>query len=230
MPEPSRAIRIVIADDHPIFRDGLRRLLGVESGLAVVGEAGTGGEAMRAVVAVRPDVLLLDLAMPRGSGWDVLQALVGTKLAVRPVVLTAEIDHEKTVRALQLGARGVVAKEAATQTLYACIRGVMRGEYWVGRQRVTEVLPALLQSVPDGGSGGASGLTPREREIVAVIVEGGTNRDIAAQFHLSEQTVKNHLAHVFDKLGVSTRLELALYAIRHKLFEPATRDTRQIDR
>ena len=226
MPEPARPVRIVIADDHPIFRDGLRRLIDVEPGFAVVGEAGNGGEALRAVMALRPDLLLLDLSMPGGSGWDVLQALSSIQLAVRRIVLTAEIDHEQTVRALQLGVGGVMLKGSATETLYACIRGVMRGEHWIGRERVGEPVTDRPQTArsPEHRATGVSSLTPREREIVAVVVGGGTNRDIAAQFHLSEQTVKNHLAHMFGKLGVSSRLELALYAIHHRLFDPATKD------
>jgi two-component system response regulator DegU len=148
MPEFPRSIRIVIADDHLIFRDGLRRLLDLELGLSVVGETGSGDEAIPVVTAAEPDVLLLDLAMPRRSGWSVLQALAGAAPAVRPIVLSTDVDHAGAVRALQLGARAVILKEGATGTLCACIRGVMRGEYWVGRQRVTGVRSLLRSYQP----------------------------------------------------------------------------------
>jgi two-component system, NarL family, nitrate/nitrite response regulator NarL len=222
MPDDSRPIRVVIADDHPIFRDGLRRLLEAEPGFAVVGEAGNGAQAVAQATALRPDILLLDLAMPNGNGLQALQDLGDAGLPVRPVLLTAEIDSADTVRALRLGARGVILKESATQQLYRCLRAVMSGEYWVGHERVRDIVQQLRQSerAADRGVAPASRLTKRELQIVAAIVEGASNKDVSQQFGLSEQTVKNHLSHIFDKIGVSNRLELALYAVHHQLFAP----------
>jgi len=214
-------VRIVIADDHPIFRDGLRRLLESEHGYEVVGEAQDGAEAVAMVRDREPDVLLLDLAMPRVTGLAALKELDTGPHPVRTILLTAQIERAETVTALQLGARGIVLKEAATQTLLQCIRRVMEGHYWVDRDGVSDVVQAMREMMAGGGAEKrpASGLTKRELDIVGAIVEGLTNKEIAAKFSISEDTVKHHLTNIFDKTGVSTRLELALYAVHHKLVD-----------
>ncbi len=219
MSEQQVPIRIVIADDHPLVREGLRRLFETQSGLAVVGEAADGIEALRQAQNLRPDVLLLDVAMPRMNGLEVLAALGDAAPDVRIVLLTAAIEREETVRALRLGARGVVLKESATEQLYQCIRAVMTGDYWVGHERMGDLLRTLLQTerAPSRKPSPASTLTPRERQVIAAILDGASNKDIGRAFGLSEQTVKNHLSNIFDKLGVSNRLELALYAVHHRV-------------
>jgi DNA-binding NarL/FixJ family response regulator len=138
---------------------------------------------------------------------------------VRIVLLTAAIEPEETVQALRLGARGVVLKESAAQTLYKCIRSIMKGEYWVGHDRISDLLQTLreLERIPAPEASPASRLSPRERQVITAIVGGATNKDIGQSLGLSEQTVKNHLSNIFDKLGVSNRLELALYAVDHRL-------------
>jgi two-component system nitrate/nitrite response regulator NarL len=219
MPNRNKTIRIVIADDHPIFRDGLRRLLNADSRFDVIGEAGDGIEAVTQVAKLRPDILLLDLSMPRANGLDALQELSELRLPVRSVLLTAAIDQDDTITALQFGARGVILKESATELLYRCLQAVMADQYWVGRERVHDIVQHLRAATrrADEPPTPAQRLTPRELQIVSAIVEGAGNRDIGQQFGLSEQTVKNHLSHIFDKVGVSNRLELALYAVHHKL-------------
>ena len=215
-------VRIVIADDHPIFRDGLRRLLESEPGFEVVGEAQDGAEAVALVRKHRPDVLLLDLAMPRVTGLTALKDLETGAHPVRTILLTAQIERAETVTALQLGARGVVLKDAATQTLLQCIRRVMDGHYWVDRDGVSDLVQALRQMMAGGADEKRKpvfGLTRRELDVVGAIVEGLTNKDIAAKFSISEDTVKHHLTNIFDKTGVSTRLELALFAVHHKLVD-----------
>ena len=147
IPEAPPVIRVVLADDHPIFRDGLRRLIESEPGFAVVGEAGDGAEAVRLVAALKPDILLIDLAMPVMSGLQTLRALGERGLtACRVLLLTAAIDREQTMEALQLGARGIVPKEAATATLFKGIRVVMRDEYWVGRNCVADVIRHMREA------------------------------------------------------------------------------------
>lgn len=212
-------IRIVIADDHPLVRDGLRKLFEHQPGFSVVGEAANGEDAVTQVKALEPDVLLLDLAMPGLNGLDVLRALGETADRVRTVLLTASIEREETVEALRLGARGVVLKESATQVLYDCIRAVMSGQAWVGRESIDDLLRSLRRAerAPAEDARPAASLTKRELEVIAAVVDGGSNRDIGSSFGLSEQTVKNHLSNIFDKLGVSNRLELALYAVHHRL-------------
>ncbi|MGE5360438.1 MAG: response regulator [Bacteroidales bacterium] len=222
MPERNGTIRIVIADDHPIFRDGLRRLLDSDSRFEVIGEAGDGEAAVAQVAKLRPDILLLDLAMPRMNGLQTLQELIDLGFPVRPVMLTAAIEASETIKALQLGARGVILKESATQLLYKCLLSVMNGEFWVGHERVHDIVQhirAAGREAEAAASTPAMLLTRRELQIVAAIVEGATNKDVGQRFSLSEQTVKNHLSHIFDKVGVSNRLELALYAVHHKLLQ-----------
>jgi len=216
--------RILIADDHPIFRDGLKRLLEAERGFKVIGEACDGVEAVSLVRQLRPEILLLDLAMPRRPGLEALRELSTESLSVRVILLTAAAEKEQIVEALQLGARGVVLKDSATQILLKAIHAVMNGEYWVGRESVSNLVQ-YLRSLIDSSSAASRqkryGLTPRELEIISAVVAGYANKEIAEHFKISEDTVKHHLSNIFDKLGVSTRLELALFAVNQSIpFKP----------
>lgn len=218
-----RPVRILIADDHPIFRDGLRRLLESRPGFEVVGEVGDGREAVDLVATLAPDILLLDMVMPRVTGIAVLRELSLSNMPTRVILLTALIEKADTVTALQLGARGVVLKESATEVLFKSISAVLDGHYWVGREAVDD----LIQTLRDMTAGGQSesrktnfGITRRELEIIGAIVAGQTNKDIAKRFSISEDTVKHHLTSIFDKTGVSSRLELGMFAVHHKLVNP----------
>jgi DNA-binding NarL/FixJ family response regulator len=219
-----QTVRILIADDHPIFRDGLKRLLESERDFKVVGEACDGVEAVKMVRQLKPEILLLDLAMPRGPGLEALREMSTDTTGVRVILLTAAAEKDQIVEALQLGARGVVLKDSATQILLKSIRAVMDGEYWVGRESVSNLVQYLRGLV--GSSSNVArqrryGLTPRELEIVSAVVAGYANKEIAEHFKISEDTVKHHLSNIFDKVGVSTRLELALFAVNQALpFKP----------
>jgi DNA-binding NarL/FixJ family response regulator len=206
-------VTVVIADDHPIFRDGLRRLLESDPSFRVVGEAADGNAALAVAEAERPDVLLLDLSMPRLGGLDVLEAIKAT--AARVIILTAAISDANILRAIQLGASGIVLKEAASRQLLTDIHRVVNGDFVIG----PEVLSELTRTARAGTAPPSRpfNLTTRERQLVAAVVGGRSNRDIADQMGISIQTVKHHLTSIFDKTGVSSRLELALFALRHGL-------------
>lgn len=210
-----RQVRIAIADDHQIFRDGLKRLLESEPGFKVVAEAADGVDAIRVTQEAKPDVLLLDVAMPRMGGIEAMGTPeVGS---TRVIFLTAAIDPNELLRAVQFGARGVVLKESATRDLIDGIHRVMDGKLLIG----AEIADDLAQAVRQTGSqrDRPYGLTPREIEIIDAIAAGDSNREIGVRLNISLQTVKHHLTSIFDKTGTSSRLELALFAIRHGIVE-----------
>jgi len=213
------SIRVLIADDHPVVRVGLRNMLQADSTVKVVGEARDGMEALEMARSLQPDILLLDLAMPNVAGMEALREMTASNLNTRTIVLTGLIDKRQVLEALQLGARGVVLKDAVIEHLSACIRAVMQGQYWLeGRpvQNLVQVLRDLAaQTAPPPRK--TFGLTARELEVVTLITEGCTNKDIAKSFSISEETVKRHLTNIFNKLGVGNRLELALFALNHNL-------------
>jgi two-component system nitrate/nitrite response regulator NarL len=215
-------IRIVVADDHPVVRFGVRNMLQSEPGFEVVGEAEDGDDAITQTLELEPDILLLDVAMPRLPGLEAMRAIMAKSPRVKIVLLTSTISVQQIIEALQIGARGIVLKDSVVGDLGQALRAVTSGDYWIGGERVVNLLKALQElqaqaaAVPERKT---YGLTPRELEVVSCIVEGCSNRDIAKQFTISEETVKRHLSNVFDKTGVSTRLELALFAIAHKLVE-----------
>ncbi len=212
------AVRILIADDHPIFCAGLRRLLEVEPGFDIVCEARDGIEAVEMVASLRPDLVLLDQAMPRMEGIEVVHELTQRGIASRFILLTAAISRQRTVEALRLGAHGIVLKEAASDLLFRAIRAVMNGQTWVGRETVSDIVD-YMRGKPSGPDHRKFRLTPREQQVVAAVVSGMTNKDIARQFAVSEDTIKHHVSNIFDKVGVSNRLELALVALEHELVE-----------
>ena len=213
-------IRIVIADDHPIFRDGLRRLVEYEPEFELAGEAANGLDALEVISKAKPDILLLDLAMPKLSGIEVLRKLARARLAMKTIMLTAAIEQPQITEALRLGARGVVMKESATQLLVKSIHCVLEGQYWVGRDNVSGLIAALQKAdIPREAPAETYHLTAREREVINAIVEGFTNKEIASRYKISERTVKHHLSNIFDKVGVSNRLELALFSVNHSLME-----------
>jgi DNA-binding NarL/FixJ family response regulator len=217
-----RLIRIVLADDHPVVRIGVRNMLQARDGFEVVGEASDGDEAITATLEEHPDILLLDVQMPRLPGLDAMRAIMSGTPTVKILLLTSTITTQQIIEALQIGARGIVLKDALADHLKTAIRTVSGGDYWIGGKRVVNLVSALHDLMQQAAVPVRKtyGLTPRELEVVGCIVEGCSNRDIAKQFTLSEETVKRHLSNIFDKTGVSTRLELALFAIAHHLVEP----------
>ncbi len=222
-PPETPKIRVVIADDHPIVRDGLKKLLGLEDDIDVVGEAADGRELLEKLDELEPDVVLLDLRMPNLDGLGTLQTMQHTnRTKSKVIVLTASEDKNEFVQAMKLGCSGIVLKQTSADLIVKSIRKVHGGEIWLDSHTTAAVMRQFATAA-EGGTPSAVGgrvrerspLSAREREIVALVAQGFKNKEMAEKMFISEQTVKNHLHNIFDKLGVSDRLELALYAI-HK--------------
>ena len=216
--QASRELRVVLADDHRILRQGLCRLLDGKHGLTVVGEADDGRRAVAMVRRERPDVLVLDMQMPVSSGLDALRELADLGDEVKVLILTGSIDRAQIASAIELGARGIVDKTDAVDSLVDAIHAVAAGEYWVGR-RGTHDIEELRRAFSSSAHPARErlNLTERQWEIVASVVGGLTNPQIAARLSISPETVKHHLTQIFHKTGVSSRLELALLAREHGL-------------
>ncbi len=221
-------IRIVVADDHPIFRDGLCKLLALEEDFEVVAQAQDGRQVLEILQKCEPDILLLDLRMPGLDGLGTLQELQAKRNKTRVIVLTASDDKNEFVQAMKLGTSGIVLKQTATELLIKSIRKVHAGEIWLDSHTTAAVIrqfvaaeetpaPPPPPAMPAPRERERSPLSQREREIVALVAQGFKNKEMAEKMFISEQTVKNHLHNIFDKLGVSDRLELALYAIHNNL-------------
>jgi DNA-binding NarL/FixJ family response regulator len=216
-----QAIRVLMADDHAISRDRLRKLLDGDDDITIVGEASNGNECIKMLSKFKPDILLLDLRMPDKDGLDVLEEVNFDSLPTRVIVLTAVEDDHDVVQAMRLGARGIVLKQSPSELLLKSIHRVHSGEIWLDNRMTAEVLKAFAKSSDNGPRRDKPLLSDREKEIVQLVAQGCRNKEIGERLFISEQTVKNHLHNIFDKLGVSDRLELALYAIHHRLIDHA---------
>jgi DNA-binding NarL/FixJ family response regulator len=200
------AIRVVIADDHQIVREGLRQLLEREPDIRVVAEAGTGTEAVAAVEQTLPDVLLLDVRMPEGNGRWVMATMAARECATRVLALTGHAEPEEGEEILQLGARGFALKAASAKELIHAIRAVHSGEIWADRSTLSRLIDRLNGAHAAAPEARAV-LTQREREILEAVGSGNNNQQIARRFSLSENTVKAHLSRIFRKLKVSDRTQ-----------------------
>lgn len=212
-PARGRPLRVAVVDDHPLFREGVRRILETQADFDLVGQAGALEEAVAMVETARPDLLLLDLRLGAASGLDLLAGLEAAG-APRVLLVTAFPDDEVIAEALRAGARGVVLKDAAPEVLLSAIRSVAAGDLSIPAELASRLVGALAR---EGGAPGLAHLTAREREIVALVGRGLKNREIAQRLGLAEKTVKGHLTNSFYKLGVADRLELALLAIKTRL-------------
>ena len=215
-----KKIRILNADDHPIFRDGLRKLLSLEEDFQVIGEAEDGKQAVDMVFKLQPDVLLLDMKMPGTNGIATLELLGDKAKATRVIILTASEDEAAVLQAMRMGTAGIVLKQTATEMLIKSIRKVHDGEIWLDSRMTTAVMKEFSQPPAAAPQTPKLTISTREREVVTLVCQGFRNKEIAEKMFISEQTVKNHLHNIFDKLGVSDRLELALFAIHKKLNDP----------
>jgi DNA-binding NarL/FixJ family response regulator len=209
------AIRIVVVDDHPVVREGLRSFLGSRPGLEVVGEAGDVDAAEAATRAHRPDVVLLDLVLPGGGGVAAVPRLLALSPPPRIIVLTSFGSDEQVLAALRAGASGWLGKDVPPAELEAAIRTVHRGGSVLDPAIAGRVLAEVAS--PSGGDPGLEQLTRREREVLALLGEGLSNRDLAARLFVAEKTVKTHVSAILAKLHLTDRTQAALFAVRHGL-------------
>lgn len=216
MTEP---IRVLLVDDHAVVREGLRAFLELQEGIEVAGEAGDGQEAVEQARRLRPDVILMDLVMPRLDGVAAMRVLRESVIEARVIVLTSFLDDDKLLPALRLGAAGYLLKNAQPQELARAVRAAHAGEVLldpVVAARLVETLSAGSDEEP------LDRLTPRERQVLALIARGYANKRIARELGLSEKTIKTYVGHVLAKLGVTDRTQAAVVAVRAGVVDPRT--------
>ncbi len=206
-------IRVVIADDHRVVRDGLCYLLAQEPDVEIAGEAGNGRQAVNVVEATRPDVLLLDLYMPEADGHAVLAALRDATHSPAVVVLTSATDDEHLVRAIQAGATSYLLKTAPAEHVIAAVREAAAGSASISPELLTRLTRALRRPPPPDP---LRPLSPRERDVLRLIARGHSNRQIARDLAIGEQTVKTHVSSILAKLGLQDRVQAAILALRHQ--------------
>lgn len=204
-------IRLVLADDHPLVLKGLELLFATEPDFTILDCCADGEQALRAVRRRQPDILVLDLKMSKKDGLTVLRELRQENQPVKAVILTASLDDEEALEAIRLGVRGVVLKEMAPHLLLQCLRKVHAGEAWLEKRSISHVLDRMLR-YEAGMRQVADLLTPREIDLLRLVIQGLNNRQVADALHINEGTVKVHLHHIYEKLAVRNRVELTLYA------------------
>ena len=218
-----RKQRVVIVDDHTLFREGLKTILATEDDIEVVADLDSAEDIVELVWQTRPDLLLLDIRMPHGSGLDAIPAVLKISPTTHVLVLTASDEKEEHVRAFRLGAKGVILKDSARQTLMQAIRTVYRGEMWMDPRMSSALVDELshMGGDPDVSVRHENGLTERELEIVRLVASGYKNKEVGSSLSISERTVKTHLTNIFQKLGVRDRVGLVMYALKHGINAPA---------
>ena len=220
-------IRVLLIDDQNLFRDGIATLLSAQPDLEIAGCADTLSTATEVLRTLQPDVALVGWPASSANGQKIFATIHESRLKTRVIMLVNDDVKEDFVEAVRQGCCGIVPKQTSTELLIKSIRKVHAGEFWLDRMTTADVIRRLAKKGSNGTNAGArlglreqgAALSNREREIVVLVAQGFKNKEMAERMFISEQTVKNHLHNIFDKLGVSDRLELALYAIHHNLHE-----------
>jgi two-component system response regulator NreC len=218
-----KKIRVLIADDHTLVREGLRALLEAQGDFEVIAEAGNGNEAVERCLQLKPDVVLMDIGMPVLDGFEATRRIVKTSPATRVLVLTVHETEDYFFRVLEAGAQGFLVKDAASTELAAAVRAVHQGGMFLHPPLAKRLVEDYLQRVSTGEERATyEGLTPREREILKLIGEGHTNQEIASHLSLSINTVQTHRSRIMDKLNLHSRAQLMKYAVRIGLLRGPT--------
>lgn len=215
-------VQLIVCDDHALFREGLSRLLDEQDDFEVVGKAADGQELVEQTLKLRPDVILLDVVMPGMDGIDAVRTLQRRNIPVRILMLSAFDEERFVLDAWKAGIHGYILKDTATKELVRAVRCVADGEVWIGEgflSRIMDKYRAAVEGQMEDRSSQPGGLTPREREVLELLANGLRNKEIAARLFVSEKTVKTHLTHIYQRLGLKDRVEVALYAIRHGLVD-----------
>jgi two-component system, NarL family, nitrate/nitrite response regulator NarL len=215
MKDNQNKIKIFLADEHAIYREALKNLLEQEAEFTVVGEASDGNSLLSQAALLDTDLVLMDYTIPGGPVLDILCRLKGGNSKITFLIMADHIDGSHIVDSLRVGAGGVVLKDSTPAVLFESIRTVASGDCWIDPRNVRDLVYALRKgtAITQEPKSGSISLTPREIEIVAEVVDGSTNKNIADKLSIAEQTVKHHLTSIFQKVGVSNRLELAVYAM-----------------
>lgn len=224
MSTSAEPVRVLVADDQKVVRDGLSLLLGMLPGIEVIGTAMDGADAVRQAAAAGPDVVLMDLSMPNGDGVEATREILRQQPCVRVVVLTAYSDDDSVAAALRAGARGFLTKNAGAGEILQALSAVRAGDAQLDPSVQRRLVEAMLSGEPLGAAGAADrpdpeldGLTPREVEVLAEIAAGLSNAEIAGKFRISGATVKSHINHLLAKTGARDRGQLVGFAFRHGL-------------
>lgn len=208
-------IRVMIADDHELIREGLKQLLELDGDIEIVSEAGSGGECLERIKKVKPDVLLLDINMPGQNGIEVLQKIRDRNMNTRVLILTVHNEVEYLVKAVDIGVNGYLMKDSTSEELKKAIYAVMNNENYI-QSSLTPMLNSRLIA-RDIDKEKIEALTRREKEVLIKIANGMSNKEIANHLNISERTVKNHISNIFKKIDVSDRTQAAVFAIRNNL-------------
>lgn len=211
-------IKVMIADDHPLMRQGLERILSLEPDIDVVAQVSNGFEVIEKAKIVAPDVILMDINMPLMNGLEAMKALKENQCASRVIMLTVHNDRQYLLKSLKLGACGYILKDAEVDQLIEAVHKVYAGQLYIQTEMANPVLKEDQASPLYGFNAGLpddADLTQRERQVLKLVASGLSNGEIAKQLFISEKTVKNHLSNIFRKLNVSDRTQAAVYAIKH---------------
>jgi two-component system NarL family response regulator len=221
LPAPD-VIRVVVCDDHALFRHGLVRVLGDEDRVQVVGEAADGESAIRTVQEVTPDVVLMDVRMPRLNGIEATRAISETVPAAKVIMLTVSDDEDDLFEAVKAGAAGYLLKEISIDEVGSAIRCVVSGQSLISPSMAAKLLTeftTLARKAEERQSVPVPRLTERELEVLRLVAQGLSNREIAGELYISENTVKNHVRNILEKLHLHSRMEAVVYAVREKLLD-----------